>query len=145
MVTFIINQQVRGFLSSSILLVILLITWIVIKVVITDMVMMYIIHVNFSLSIIGLLLIYFKYITTGEIYAITGWNVVPTKVIALPTSEISIASKQGIMLKIKVQNMFYLLDIPYFLYRSSSIVFLPGKTYKGIILIIEMSTIVFPI
>ena len=69
----------------------------------------------------------------------------PTRVKALPTSWINIARRHGIKLKKNVQKIFYLFDIPSFLYKSSSIVFLHGSTHTGTFNIIEIMVMVLPI
>jgi len=71
--------------------------------------------------------------------------VAPTKVIALPTSDTTIAIKHGITLNMNVQNTFYLFDIPNSLYRSNSIVFLHGSKHSGIVQITDTFVIVLPI
>ena len=67
----------------------------------------------------------------------------PTIVIALPTSGTMTAKKNDIKLRNSVQNIFYLLDIPSFLYNSSSIVFLQGNMQIGILVITEIAMKIF--
>ena len=99
---------------------------------------------SFSLSNLGLVYIYFKYMIRGDIKPITGKKVAPTKLNALPTLETIIANKAGTMHNIKVQNIFCRFDIPSSLYKITSIVFLHGSKHSGSTHMTEMFVMVLP-
>jgi len=76
---------------------------------------------------------------------ITGLMVQPTSVRAAPMLGITTAIPKLIRVRIKVQKMFCLEDMPFYLYNSSSIVSFEGSTQSGAAQITANRSEKFPI